>query len=80
MFLPMMACRLMLSLKKAATEPRGLWSLSNDRERAANETIEFVPPTFEMSCENSDTLAQPSEEDIELGVVPDSPRKDVSPC
>lgn len=66
--LPVMACRLILSLKKSACEPTGARYLSNDsRERSAAGALEFVPPTFITSCEVPDTLTQPSEDDVELG-------------
>jgi hypothetical protein len=75
-FLPMMACRLMLSLKKAASEPTGLWSLSNPSSRGQSSgTIQFVAPVFDTS----DTIVQPAGDDIELGDVPGSPRKSGSP-
>lgn len=67
MFLPIMTCRLMLSLKKAACEPTGLWVLSSSaREQAAGESLEFVSPTVGMS---PDALAQLSGGEVELGLV-----------
>ena len=72
MFLPMMACRLMLSLKKGAYEPTGLWSLSDPgRVRPSAGTIQFVSPEFDTSHEVSDTLPrQTGGGSLELGPVP----------
>lgn len=75
-FLPMMACRLMLSLRKAASETTELWSLSNTsqggRRRSTGGNIEFVG--FDTSCETSDSRPSPSEADVELGSLPRLPQ------
>lgn len=75
MFLPMMTCRLMLSLKKAAYEPSGSQYLSEaDGERRTSETLEFAPLGFDASRGVSDTIIQPNEGDLELEFVTESPR------
>ena len=79
MLLPIMTSRLMLSLKKAATEPTGMWSLSTmgDFGRGMfsdQETIQFVSHEFNVSHEISETLPPPNGEDIELDSVPQMPR------
>ncbi|KAF9643583.1 hypothetical protein BDM02DRAFT_3123236 [Thelephora ganbajun] len=79
MFLPIMASRLMLSLKKAATEPNELWSFSTmanfDTERSPEDgTIRFVSRTFDVPFEISDTTTSPNGEDIELESIPRLPR------
>ena len=77
MFLPIMASRLMLSLKKVATEQMGLWSLSTmgdlRRGRPDRGTIQFASP-FGESYETSETLPPSNEEEIELDSVPKLPR------
>ena len=73
MFLPMMACRLMLSLKRAASEPTDVWTLSNSgrvRPMDMNGTIQFVAPTLDISG----TLAELNGEDLELGPISRPPR------
>jgi hypothetical protein len=79
MFLPMMACRLMLSLKKAASEPKGLWTLTNRPENEGgiftNATLQFVAGRpLDVSGEISDTLSPRGGEDVELEEVSQSPR------
>ena len=79
MFLPAMTSRLMLSLKKAATEPTGMWSLSTmgDFRRGrfpGQETIQFASYGFNASYEIQETLPPPNGEDIELDFMPQSPR------
>lgn len=72
MFLPIMTSRLMLSLKKVATEPTGMWSLSTmARERG---TIHFASYGFGVSHEISETLPPPNEEGVELDSVSHLPR------
>jgi hypothetical protein len=66
MFLPVMTSRLMLSLKKAASEPTGLWSLSTMGERG---TISFASPGIDASQGTSGGLCSPDGEDIELDFV-----------
>ena len=66
-FLPVMTCRLMLSLKKAASEPTATWSLSNATvESPPGETIEFAAPTYDVAREISGALSHPDGENIEL--------------
>ena len=78
MFLPIMACRLMLSLKKAASEPRGMWTLTNKPGNEGgiltNESLRFVAARpLGASGEIFDTLSPPNGEDVELGEVSQSP-------
>lgn len=73
MFLPVMTSRLMLSLKKAATEPTGLWSLETmgDHRRGS---IQFASHVFDVSHETSESFPPPDEEGIELDFMPQIPR------
>lgn len=76
MFLPMMASRLMLSLRKAASEPTGLWSLSKTTRggwRSTGGDVEFIG--HHTPCETSDSRPSPSEADVELGSLPRLARK-----
>ncbi|KAF9783339.1 hypothetical protein BJ322DRAFT_1022033 [Thelephora terrestris] len=78
-FLPMMACRLMLSLKKAASEPRGMWTLTNEgtengRGIFTDRSIRFGDAPGEIS----DTTTSPSGGDVELWAVTRSPRSMVT--
>jgi hypothetical protein len=66
MFLPVMTSRIMLSLKKIATERMRLWSLSTMGERG---TINFAPLGIGVSQETSEGLPPPDGEDIELDSV-----------
>ena len=65
-FVPVMASRLMLSLKKAAIEPAGQWSLEtmSNCGRAGTQTIHFASRAFDMSHEISNG------EDVELESIP----------
>lgn len=72
-FVPVMASRLMLSLKKAAVEPAGQWSLQTmtDHGRRATmhaETVRFASRAFGVSQEISNGG------DIELEPLPRSSR------
>ncbi|KAF9783518.1 hypothetical protein BJ322DRAFT_1110412 [Thelephora terrestris] len=73
-FVPIMASRLMLSLKKAANEPHGPWSVETmtDSGRATRrmETIRFASRAFDESHRTSETLSSPNGEDIELESAP----------
>ena len=75
-----MASRLMLSLKKVATETTELWSLSTmgdfRRERfpTRGTTIHFASHVSDVSHGISETLPSPNEEGIELDSVPQLPR------
>ncbi|KAF9643257.1 hypothetical protein BDM02DRAFT_1545403 [Thelephora ganbajun] len=74
--LPIMASRLMLSLKKVATEPKGSWSLStmtNPGWRVSSD-LRFVSQTFGMPHETPETPASPNEEDVELESMARLPR------
>jgi len=68
MFLPIMTSRLMLSLKKVATEPMGMWSLST--MGPGRGTIHFASDVFDGSQGISETLPPQNEEDVELDSVP----------
>ena len=75
MLLPTMASRLMLSLKKAASEPPELWSISTmgDFGRGGSigdGTLQFGSRTFDASHEISGIVPPPDEEGIELDSVP----------
>ena len=74
-----MTSRLMLSLKRAAAEPTGMWSLSamGDFGRGMfsdRATIQFASCGFSVSHEISETLPPLNGEDIELDSVPQMPR------
>ena len=73
MFLPMMACRLMLSLRKAASEPSALWTLSHvsrgDRRISIGVNTESGLPVYGAS------LPKPNGEYVELGSMPQALRK-----
>ena len=76
MFVPVMASRLMLSLKKAAVQPKVVWSLnamgvSNPGRLPERRNIQLAP---QVSSALHDTLPTPAiDEDIELAAVPQSP-------
>ena len=75
----MMASRLLLSLKRAAAEPFGQWSLSTmtNRNRGATAelvTIQFASRPLNVSREASETTTVPPDEgEIELEYI-DIPR------
>ena len=66
----------MLSLKKAAAEPFGQWSISTmtDRDRGATTglaTIQFTPRPLNGSREASEpTTISPDEGEVELEFIP----------
>ena len=66
-FVPVMASRLMLSLKKAAVEPKGVWSLETMNTMSQGELTEdgTIRPTLRASS----GLHEISEEGIELDVA-----------
>ena len=74
-----MASRLMLSLKKASTEP-DIWTLSTmgefrmGRSPTQATTIHFASHGSDTSGEISETLPSQNEEDVELDYVPQLPR------
>ena len=75
LLVPMMASRLMLSLKKASVEPVGMWSLevmsSSRAGRVAGDgTVRFASRVSGRSCETSSYSVTLDEEDIELGAKP----------
>ena len=78
-FVPIMASRLMLSLRKAAVRTKLLWSLdamgvSSSGRLPARKIIRFAP---QVSSALHDTLTTPAlDEDIELPAMPQSPRTD----
>ena len=70
-FVPTMASRLMLSLKRAAAEPYAPWSLSTmtDFGRGTTpelRTIHFAPRTLNGRQEISESLVPQNERDVEL--------------
>lgn len=72
MLLPIIASRLMLSVKRAAVEPTGLWSLSTMAgsrrgEPAEDGTLQFASQIFGAPPE---AVTSPSEGDIELDSLP----------
>lgn len=73
-----MASRLMLSLKKAAIEPTGPWSLTTmtnlSTGGAPEDSVSFASPGLGGSHEISETSAPRNEEDIELELMSRSPR------
>lgn len=74
MLLPIIASRLMLSVKRAAVEPTGLWSLStmggSGRGGPAEDgTLRFASRIFGVSPEAVSTSPS-SEGDIELDSLP----------
>lgn len=74
-FVPMMASRLMLSLKKAAMEPFGQWSLSSmtDRDRGGADlvTIQFASRMINVSREVPEpTTVPPNGGEMELEFIP----------
>jgi len=76
-FVPMMASRLMLSLKKAAIEPNVPWSLktmSDSGRRTTLETIHFASWALDGSHEISGIPTLPSGRDIELESISRLPR------
>ena len=72
--LPALTSRMMLSLKKVAAEPAGMWSLSTRADFGGgklpqgNGTVLFAP--FDLSGGTSEPSTLPSEGDIELSPVP----------
>jgi len=73
-FIPVMASRLMLSLKKAIAEPEKQWSLGTLTGRRAGTsardgTIRFAPLSRSEPQGVSQTCAVPKEGDIELDAV-----------
>ena len=75
---PVMASRLMLSLKKATVQPKILWSLdamvSIGRGRSTGDgTINPTPPVPRGFPEISRASTASSEEDMELDVIPPLP-------
>jgi hypothetical protein len=75
MFLPIMASRLMLSLKKATAQPTRPWSLktmtsTSQGRSTGNETINSVPRVPRGSHEIPRSPAAQNGGDIELGAVP----------
>ena len=75
MLLPIMASRLMLSLREAATEQTDLWSFGSTADfgrgrLSESATLHFASGTIDVSREISDALAPPNEGDIELDSVP----------
>ena len=76
MLLPALASRLMLSLKKAAAEPAGLWSLSTmdglGRPPHVDGVILFASRTLDLPWGTSDLseLSTLPSDDMELGSVP----------
>ncbi|KAF9646676.1 hypothetical protein BDM02DRAFT_3118320 [Thelephora ganbajun] len=74
-FIPLMASHIMLSLKKAATDPTGPWSLATmadtDRGRSPEGgTLRFTSWVSSGPHQVSETLNPPSEVDIEIEFVP----------
>lgn len=74
---PIMASRLMLSLRKVAIKPRGPWShtatsYSGRRGVPEGGTLYLVPPTLIGSHENLETPQ--NEENIELEHTPQLPQ------
>ncbi|KAF9648038.1 hypothetical protein BDM02DRAFT_3116104 [Thelephora ganbajun] len=72
-FTPIMASRLMLSLKKAAIEPALSWSLETmtlsghgTGTRPGVGTLHFASRTYDVSHQTSGTLTPPDEGDVEL--------------
>ena len=76
--IPVMASRLMLSLKKATVQPKMLWPLdtmtSMGRGRSAGDgTINFAPTVPRGLHEISLAPVASDEEDMELGAMPQLP-------
>jgi len=76
--IPVMASRLMLSLKKATVQPKILWSLdtmtSTGRGRSAGDgPITFAPTIFRRLHETSRAPVAPNEGDMELGAMSQLP-------
>lgn len=73
---PIMATRLMLSLKDAAANPIESWSHGTLSFRAAsivfagNEDLRFEPHTFDTSGETLDVSTGRGEDDLELVPMP----------
>lgn len=77
MFVPIMASRLMLSLKKASVEQRGMWTLETMSALGENvlrdaHTIRFASVKLAVSSQTLETLGGsiPEEVDIELKPMP----------
>ena len=70
-FVPIMATHLMLSLKKAAAEPTGPWSIATMTDvstgRPPDEAPRFTSRIFGASRETS---TPPNEGDVELDSLP----------
>lgn len=68
-----MASRLMLSLKKAVREPKGVWSLetmTNTTQGLGEGTLRFAPPAHVEPRRISLAPAMPDEEAVELDPLP----------
>ncbi|KAF9644339.1 hypothetical protein BDM02DRAFT_3122078, partial [Thelephora ganbajun] len=75
MFVPVMASRLMLSLKKAGVQPKAMWSIATMTDPSWGRsteggTIRFVSQVPEGLREISSTSAAQNEGGIELGTIP----------
>ncbi|KAF9646677.1 hypothetical protein BDM02DRAFT_3188645 [Thelephora ganbajun] len=73
-FGPVMVSRLMLSLKKAAVDPKAQWSLEtmsnlSRRKSTRDGTVRFAPSAPDRPHEISVTWDPPDEEDIEFDVM-----------
>jgi len=68
---PIMASRMMLSLKKAAVDPNGMWSLStmSDHDQAGDGTVHFASRVPSGLGQTSGSSMLPNEEGVELGPV-----------
>ena len=79
-FVPVMASRLMLSLKKATVQPSKPWSLDTMTTVSQGTSTDDGRTGYSAQRvrggldETSPTPAVPNEEDIELGAVPRLPR------
>lgn len=78
-FVPVMASRLMLSLKKAAAKPTVPWSLTTMTNSGKGKTpeigtIRFASWTLSGSQEISGTLSPSNEGDVELESMPSNRR------
>ena len=75
LLVPTMASRLMLSLKKASVEPKGMWSLETMTNQSAGRvagggTVRFASWVPGGSCETSPHSVALDEEGIELDAKP----------
>lgn len=73
-FVPVMASRLMLSLKKAAVEPTRPWSIETMSDSGRATHINFASRVLGASHETLETLPFPNEEGVELDSMPRAPR------